>query len=398
MKHHAPPSHDTGAQDEADAREFEDYARTQDPVQVQAALWATRRTEGLDATAEAEFQGWLRANPKHADIYGEMETSFDPVRELLDDKVQSLREGLSQHPSVGLLARQQAPGPVQIRLPAARPGVRRPQPDLPSRRAWIAGVGRFFPQAATAVAAVAMVGGGWLGWDHWRSQPTFTKNYATERGQRLDIQLPDGSSLQLDAVTQAEVRLYHQRRVVRLIEGQALFVVHANPEQPFDVLAGAVRVTVVGTRFSVRHTRAGLDAGKTVVAVESGRVRVSRMGSPGEVDAGDTAGRVELAAGQGVTADESGRLQPIVSVAPDSVATWRKGRISFNDTPLAEALAELERYGDTGLVVRDPAVGALRLGGSFDVGQIGVLAQALPSLLPVRLEQRNGVIEIVSLP
>lgn len=258
-------------------------------------------------------------------------------------------------------------------------------------------MGRFFPQAATAMAAVALVGGGWMGWDHWRSQPTFAKNYATERGQRLDIQLPDGSTLQLDAATQAEVRLYRERREVRLAEGQALFVVHANPQQPFDVLAGAVRVTVVGTRFSVRHTRAGLDAGKTVVAVESGRVRVSRMGSSGRVEADYAAGRVELTTGQGVTADETGRLQAVISVAPGSVAGWRNGRISFNDTPLAEALAELERYGDTGLVVRNPAVGALRLGGSFDVRQAGTFAQALPSLLPVRLERRNGVVEIIGL-
>ncbi len=398
MKQHAPPPHETDAQDEADAREFDDYARTQDPAHVQAALWATRRTEGLDAGAEAEFQEWLRADPEHADAYEEMEKSFDPVRELPDDKVQSLKEGLRQHAPMGAPAQEQAPSPVQVGASGARPVTRPTQPDSPGRRAWMADIGRFFPQAATAMAAVALVGGGWMGWDHWRSQPTFAKNYATERGQRLDIQLPDGSTLQLDAATQAEVRLYRQRREVRLIEGQALFVVHADPQQPFDVLAGAVRVTVVGTRFSVRHTRAGLDAGKTVVAVESGRVRVSRMDSSDEVEANDPAGRVELSAGQGVTADETGRLQPIVSVPPDSVASWRSGRISFNDTRLAEALAELERYGDTGLVVRDPAVGALRLGGSFDVRHTGAFAQALPSLLPVRLEQRNGVLEIVGLP
>jgi len=77
------------------------------------------------------------------------------------------------------------------------------------------------------------------------------------------------------------------------------------------------------------------------------------------------------------------------------VAAWRTGRISFNDTPLTEALAELERYGNTGLVVLDPTVGALRLGGSFNVRQVDALAQALPSLLPVRLERRHGVVEIM---
>jgi transmembrane sensor len=396
MKPHAPPSHNTDAQDEADVREFENYVRSQDPVQVKAALWATRRTEGLDAASEAEFQDWLRADPEYADAYEEMAKSFDPVRELPDDKVQSLKEGLRQDAPMGPPVQELAANPVHVAGPTVRPVIRQPQPASPGRRAWMIGLGRFFPQAATAMAVVAMVSGGWMGWDHWRSQPTFAKNYATERGQRLDIQLPDGSTLQLDAATQAEVRLYHARREVRLLEGQALFAVHANPQQPFDVLAGAVRVTVVGTRFSVRHTRAGLDAGKTVMAVESGRVRVARAASP-SMQADDAAGRVELTADQSVTADETGRLQPVVSIPPGSVASWRNGRISFNDTPLAEALAELERYGDTGLVVRDPAVGALRLGGSFNVRESSAFAQALPSLLPVRLERRNGVVEIVGL-
>lgn len=404
MKQHAPPSHDMDAQDEADEREFENYVRTQNPVQVQAALWATRRTEGLGTTAEAEFQGWLRADPARAVAYQEMEQSLDPVRALPDDKVQSLRESLRHKAPRGTppQAMNASTGPVAepIVQPASRPIKRPPQPALPSRRAWMAGIGRLFPQAATAVAVAALVGGGWAGWAgwaHWRSQPTFAKNYATQRGQRLDIQLPDGSALQLDAATRIEVRLYRERREVRLVEGQAFFIVHANPQQPFDVQAGAMRITVVGTRFSVRHTLTGLDAGKSVLAVESGRVRVSQTGASGEARADDVTGRVELTGGQGVTVDEGGRLQPIVNVAPASVAAWRTGRISFNDTPLAEALAELERYGDTGLVVLDPTVGALRLGGSFNVRQAGTWAQALPSLLPVRLQQHDGVLEIIGL-
>lgn len=399
MTQHASPSHNTDAQDEADEREFESYARTQNPVQVQAALWATRRTEGLGSAAEAEFQDWLRADPAHAVAYQEMEQSLDPVRELPGDRVQFLRERLRHKAPRGTppQALNASTGPVAepIAQPASRPIKRPPQPALPSRRAWMAGIGRLFPQAATAVAAVALVGGGWTGWAHWRSQPTFAKNYATERGQRLDVQLPDGSTLQLDAATQAEVRLYRERREVRLLEGQAFFIVSADPQRPFDVLAGAMHITVVGTRFSVRRTFTGLDAGKSVLAVESGRVRVSQMGASDPARADDATQRVELTGGQGVTADEGGRLHPVVNLAPASVAAWRTGRISFNDTPLAEALAELERYGDTGLLVLDPSVAALRLGGSFNVRQLDALAQALPSLLPVRLERRHGVVAIM---
>lgn len=396
MKEHSLSPREAAALADADAREFDEYARTQDSVLVQAALWATRRRGGLDAAAESEFQTWLRADPEHPRVWAEMDVSLVPVLSLPEDSIRLLKEGLTLSPIATLPAQTTADGPALTSMPRPAPP-RSGRPASPSRRTWLSGIGSFFPQAATAAVIMAFVGGGWMGWDHYRSQPTFAKNYATERGQRLNVELPDGSTLLLDAASQAHVSLYRDRREVRLLEGQAMFAVAADPEQPFDVLTGPVRVTVVGTRFSVRHVRSGLDAQNTVVAVESGRVRVARMPSvDGQIRDGE-AELVDLSAGQGVTADQAGHLQSVISIAPESVASWRKGRISFNDTPLSDALAELGRYGDTGLVVRDPAVGALRLGGSVDLRQMGVFAQALPSLLPVWLEKRNGQMEILPL-
>lgn len=364
MTAHAPtPAHRT-RQDDADAREFEAFARTQDSAELQAALWATRRHEGLDATAEARFQQWLAADPAHAAAYAGLSQGLEGVRQLPHDRVQALRDSLR--------------GPARATA--------RPRPASAARRAWLLDL---LPRTAAAAAVAAMAGGGWLGWDHWRAQPVFSRQYATARGQRLNVELPDGSTLQLDAATRAEVLVYRQRREVRLLDGQAMFAVSPDAARPFEVRAGAALITVVGTRFSVRHTQAGLDAGKTVVAVESGRVRVAGTASAGQAP-------VELAAGQGVSADGQGRLQDIVALQPEGVAAWRTGRVSFNDTPLDQALAEFERYGDTGLLVRDPAVAALRLGGSFELRQVGAFAQALPYLLPVRLARRGAVTEIVA--
>ncbi|MFS2055731.1 iron dicitrate transport regulator FecR, partial [Variovorax sp. CT11-76] len=73
---------------------------------------------------------------------------------------------------------------------------------------------------------------------------------------------------------------------------------------------------------------------------------------------------------------------------------WREGRANFENTPLAQALAEFERYGPTGLTVRDPAVAAMRINGSFDLRQFGAFAKALPQVLPVRLQPREGTTEI----
>lgn len=389
MKTPAPPTHAAAPREDEDARELEPFVRSQDAVELQAALWATRRHEGLDPAQEAELEQWLAEDPRHGEAYEELEKSFDHVRGLPDADVQSLKAGLD--------ALDPMPGSAVVR-PAGRLQARDPSPGLvsPGRRAWMLDLTRLFPPVATAAGVAALVGGGWVGWDSWSSRPTYARTFVSERGQILDIDLPDGSALQLDTATQVQVNLYRQRREVRLIEGQVMFSVQGDATAPFDVLAGNTRVTVVGTRFSVRHTRGGLDAGKTVVAVEAGRVRVSGVGAAADQDVSGEGSGVVLAAGQGVTARGDGRLDAVVGLAAGGVGAWRVRRVSFSDTPLVEALAEFERYGHTGLAILDPSVSALRVGGSFDLRQVGLFAQALPHMLPVRLEPQGAVTVIAA--
>ncbi|MFT3776737.1 MAG: FecR domain-containing protein [Ottowia sp.] len=368
-------------QDEAEARASAEFIASQDPVEAAAASWLVRRQDGLSPEEEAEFQSWLAADPAHAEALARMQEVWGSIGELPGESVESLRAGL---PSVRASTAAPAARPA-----AAAPGLplpRRRAPSRPATAAWLAGPGRLAPRATAAAVALALLGGGWLGWHAWQHQPTFTQTFATEIGQQKQLQLPDGSTLWLDTATRIDATLYRQRREVRLSEGQVLFAVQSHPEQPFDVLAGATRVTVVGTRFSVRHTRSGIgDEGSVNVVVEQGRVRVaSRSASRELATGGGAAHAVELGAGQSVTADAQGALGPVGSGAA-APAAWREGRVSFNGTPLGKALAEFERYGSTGLVIHDPAAAALKVQGSFDLRHVGAFARALPQVLPVRL-------------
>lgn len=375
-----PPHHRATADEDADARAFDAFAQQQDPMDVAAATWAARRRNGLDARGDAELQAWLAADPRHADALADMDETFGAVGQLPPEQVASLGAAWS-----------------------ARPALAAPPPQQPLRAAmpWWTGWGRGLPQAALTVLLVLAVGGGWLGWDRWQRQPSFVQAFATERGQQRSVTLPDAASgasaLQLDTATRLEARLYRDRREVHLADGQAMFSIHADPARPFHVLAGPLRITVVGTRFSVRHTSSGVDAGKTVVSVEEGQVRVSPImaGDPGHAAAAAQA-PVALSAGLMVVAGQDGRLGPVTPVASAAIAPWRSGRISFEHTPLHEALAEFERYGRTGLVVRDPAVAALPVGGSYNLRQFQHFARALPQILPVRLVPAGDATEIVA--
>jgi transmembrane sensor len=341
-----PPRHDFGpsAQDEADLRDHSAFAATQDPLALAAAHWFSRRGN-RDAQQQAEFAAWLAADARHAQAYAQLEDTHRAVRRI--------------------------PAHVAARwtVPPASPA-----PVSAPRRHWL----RALPYAAAAMLLLGVGAGGY----QWWQQPTFSQSYATARGQRLAVSLPDGSKLQLDTATQLHVTVYRQRREVHLAQGEALFQVQAKQGQPFDVLSGPVTVTVVGTQFAVRNTLA--QDGQLRVAVQHGHVRV----------AGARQDQVDLTAGQGVTADAGGRLSAVASLPPGSVAPWRDGRITFDNVPLGAALAEFERYGDTGLLVRDPAVARLRIGGSFSLTQLDRFAAALPQLLPVQIVHSGSANEI----
>lgn len=398
------------AEQDADEREFEAFAQEQNPLDLEAATWVARRRSGLSDERAAELRAWLEADPSHAQAFEDMDATLGDVQQLPDDDVAQLKAALPERDP----AEQTAPPHPH------HSGTSLPRQPRLTRSGWgtaatgVLGLLRpLMPRFTGAALAVVMVGGGWMGWSHWQGQPVFEQSFATERGQQLKVALPDatgqgakGSTLQLDTETQARVRLYRDRRDVHMHSGQAMFTVHGDAQRPLHVYAGALRITVVGTRFSVRHTGTGLDAGRTVVSVEEGRVRVENRKPGGDhskgpkdmaaVDAEAASPAVELTAGQTVTADAQGHLGPVSTLTAGAIAPWRDERISFDQTPLSQAIAEFERYGHTGLVVRDPAVGALPVGGSYSLRQWRQFADTLPQVLPVRLVRRGDVLEVVA--
>lgn len=390
---------------DADARELTDFMANQHPLELEAASWQVRQQDGLSADEATELQQWLDADPSHRDAFTRFDGMWDRLDALPAEEVVRLKAALPAakaaantgsadelvpHSSLGDTA-DVSPTPPPVASPPPRVTTR-------PRRGWRVGLAGLIPNLLTAGTAAAMGCAAWIGWTYWQQQPVFVQSYATTRGQQLDVHLPDGSILKLDTATRAEVTLYRQRREVRLPEGQAMFTVKADANQPFDVLAGPLRVTVVGTRFSVRNTPTGMGADGVSVVVEEGRVRVTRSdatATASDAPVQSVAKVAELTAGQSIQADAQGQWEQIKVQSPGGAMLWREGRVNFDRTPLAQALAEFERYGATKVVIKDPKVAALRINGSFDLHQARTFASALPQVLPVRLREQGGITEVV---
>lgn len=335
----------------------------------QALDWFVRRGggQGLDAADEALFQSWLRGDGARHQAYARWQHEWN---------------GLDALPAAGIDA-------LRRQLTADKEATK--QAAAPTRRAWWRGLLELAPQAAPALVLLGACGAAWLGFQHWQRQPVYIGEFATGPGEQRDIKLPDGSQLRLDTATRAEVTLYRQRREVRLPEGQVLFQVRGDAQRPFEVIAGALRVTVVGTRFSVRHTDGIPGADGVRVAVEHGRVRVETIATSAQ----QARAALELGAGQQVAGDAAGHLGAVSAVNASGVAPWRDGRVNFDNAPLSQVLAEFGRYGSSGLSVSDPRTAALRLTGTFDPRRLDNFVRILPQVLPVHLENRDGGKEIV---
>jgi transmembrane sensor len=240
-------------------------------------------------------------------------------------------------------------------------------------------------QLAAAAVFVAAVAGSVVWWQHKPLPALASEAYRTARGEQRQVTLGDGTVVWLDTGTELSVALSDTGREVTLSSGQALFDVTHDTARPFIVHTATARVRVVGTRFNVRDTATGLVSRGTDVSVARGHVQVTDPEGRGQVD---------LLAGQAAHVSPQGIPALMHAGAGEA---WRDGRVVFDDTPLPDAVAELERYGDTHLSVA-PSARALRITGTFAVGQADAFARALPHILPVNLERTGGEARIVGRP
>ncbi len=231
---------------------------------------------------------------------------------------------------------------------------------------------------------------------------TDTRTYVTRIGEQRVIFLPDGSSIKLNTNSEARVSYSRRARTVRLARGEALFNVTPDPERPFEVYAANSVARAVGTAFAVR-----LEGRRVDVTVERGVVDVVEIGSgtpitgqtSAEVSASDSPHTL-LRAGEIANLDTgSGRVE-VHRVAEFELRlrmAWEEGCLAFSGEPLSEVVAELNRYSTTQLVVGDPKLAALTIGGRFKIGDQQAVLNLLRTTFGIAALQGNdGTIRLQS--
>lgn len=304
-------------------------------IEACAADWIARRDGGRWTDAQQlELEGWLNASTAHRVAYLRLEAAW-----LRSDRLAAL-----QVPKIA---------------PAARPAAPSWWP------AWANSMQFGWKIAAGFLLALGLASSsGW--W--WSSHED--PGYQAALGERESVELPDGSRLLLNTDTQVRTSLGAKRRSVWLDRGEAYFEVAHDASRPFVVEAGAQRITVLGTKFSVRL----LETGQVQVKVLDGRVRVEPKDAS---EANATASRVLTRNEVAVAEPDHLLVSRRTAEQIGSDLSWRQGRLVLDQMTLAQAAAEFNRYNHKQLVVEDAAAAGLRIGGSFEVGNVEAFARLL---------------------
>ncbi|HJK95798.1 MAG TPA: FecR domain-containing protein [Polyangiaceae bacterium LLY-WYZ-14_1] len=141
---------------------------------------------------------------------------------------------------------------------------------------------------------------------------------ASDAAAPSEVRLSEGSRVAVRPGAQVDVVRGSRERVrLALRRGRADFAVTRNPRRPFEVEAGPVLVTVVGTRFTVIRGDAPGGGESVRVAVQEGQVRVRRPDGTVALLGADQVLRVDLSPSEDIGPPEAAAPEPLAD-GPDA--------------------------------------------------------------------------------
>lgn len=205
--------------------------------------------------------------------------------------------------------------------------------------------------------------------------------YASVVGQQMSTTFDDGSIIHLNTNSRIETEFSDEKRIIKLIQGEALFEVSHDPERPFIVYAGNRLVQAIGTKFVVH-----LKSENIQVTVTDGKVKMSKV--PFNKTLTDIKGLnntdtkkddVYITKGEKVIvgANQAPKLTLIKPENLKRALSWLDGKLIFVNEELFDVIEEINRYIDVEIVLKDPSLHKITISGRFDLEDSEALIEAI---------------------
>lgn len=319
-------------------------SETSKQIDAKAADFVIRADRGpLTAADQASLDAWLEEDSRHLGAYTRALAVFSQAK------------------------RAKALGPQ------FDPDTYRDYADLDAAASSRRGFLRYGSVAAAAVLFVAVA---------WQMLPGGA-SYETQLGQVRTVTLEDGSRVTLNTETKIAVRFDDKKRHVILREGEAFFEVVRDTGRPFTVEAGRAAAKVVGTKFSVMR----LASAPVEVMVKEGSVQVGDVFK-------DSANPILVKANTRVIVPQkdSYMVQSLSPADLDRRLTWRHGMLSFENTPLVQAVEAFSRYSRLEIEIRGAEIAAEPITGYFASDNPRMFAETVADIMQLQLRQTGDTI------
>jgi len=200
------------------------------------------------------------------------------------------------------------------------------------------------------------------------------RGYQTDIGEQRVVELADGTKVTLNTDTKVSVDFTEERRGFRVYRGEALFEVTHDASRPFVVEAADSHVRALGTSFIVRRDKDRVD-----VTLLSGSVEVTR-------DSEQTK-KVALVPGERLRLHEDMATTALDRPPLPVVTAWKNGRLILQETPVIEALREINRYNQQKVLVAGGISDDDRISGVFRVTDARAFADTLAEIYRLKIQE-----------
>lgn len=309
-------------------------APNREALRREATAWIARLTSGTAVTGDADaLKAWRARSPEHEQAFREAAQIWKNLGPALD--------------------------------------------ATPRRRGSVLGRRSFLAAGGMA----ASVAGGAFILSELGFLPSFGSlfsDYATGIGETATVTLPDGSTVTLDGGSTLSLGYTADSRQVTLSAGAAVFAVDGRDQRRFAISAGPGSTQLTEGSVSVTH-------GASSISVEciEGAAEIDCLGqtalSPGEAIAYSA---------QGLGARTTSDLE--------TAAAWRKGLMIFNDRPLEDVVADLNRHRRGKVMIATGALASQRVSGVFHLSRPDEILTHFTEALQVRsVDLPGGVVVLM---
>ncbi len=174
----------------------------------------------------------------------------------------------------------------------------------------------------------------------WPSYAELMADFRTEAGEQRHLRLADSVSLDLNTRTSIAIRSpMASAPRIELLAGEAAISVGAGGA-PLTVLAAASRISATEADFNLRR-----DGAQVSISCLSGHLTVECDGVTTSLSA-----RQQISYGDHATGSVS-------DINPDIVTAWQHGMLIFDSTPVAQVVAEVNRYRSGRIILMNDDIG-----------------------------------------